>query len=136
MAEQIQTLLAAREELAVVDERTRLARDLQDSVRQQVFGASMQVPAARALMRSDPATAEARLDDVERLVAEAQRELTGLIRELRPVALADKGLVPALRPYCTDWARGTGIAAEGRALGERPAPLEIEQALVRVAQAA
>ena len=42
----------------------------------------------RALMRSDPATAEARLDDVERLVAEAQRELTGLIRELRPVALA------------------------------------------------
>lgn len=136
MAEQIQTLLAARQELAVVDERNRLARDLHDSVKQQVFAASMQVAAARALMRSDPATAESRLDDVERLVAEAQRELTGLIRELRPVALADKGLVPALRTYCADWSRGTSIAAEVRALGERPAPLEIEQALFRVAQEA
>lgn len=136
MAEQIQTLLSARKELAVVEERNRLARDLHDSVKQQIFAASMQIAAARALVRRDPAAAEARLSEVERTVAEAQRELTDLIRELRPAALANKGLVPALRDYSGDWSRRSGIAAEVYAQGERPAPLDVEQALFRVAQEA
>lgn len=136
MAEQIQTLLAARKELAVVEERNRLARDLHDSVKQQIFAASMQMAAARALVQRDPQAAEARLGEVERTVAEAQRELTALIGELRPAALANKGLVPALRDYSGDWSRRTGIAAEVYAQGERPAPLEVEQALFRVAQEA
>jgi NarL family two-component system sensor histidine kinase LiaS len=96
----------------------------------------MQVAAARALVRSDPTAAEARLAEVERMVGEAQHELTGLIRELRPAALGDKGLVPALREWVADWSHGSGIAAEVRVQGERPAPLEVEQALFRVAQEA
>ncbi|HLJ82372.1 MAG TPA: sensor histidine kinase [Ktedonobacterales bacterium] len=136
MAEQIQALLATRQELAVVEERNRLARDLHDSVKQQMFAASMQVAAARALVRRDPAAAEARLSNVERMVNEAQRELTALILELRPAALASKGLAPALREYCDEWARRVGIAVDVRVRGERPAPLEVEQALFRVAQEA
>jgi two-component system, NarL family, sensor histidine kinase LiaS len=136
MAEQIQTLLSTRKELAVVEERNRLARDLHDSVKQQIFAASMQIAAARALVRRDPAAAEARLGEVERTIAEAQRELTDLIRELRPAALANKGLVPALRDYSGDWSRRSGITAEVYAQGERPVPLDVEQALFRVAQEA
>src|SRR5579859_3672356 len=136
MAAQIQALLATRQELAVVDERNRLARDLHDSVKQQVFAASMQVAAARALVRRDPDAAEAHLADVERMVGDAQRELTALILELRPVALANKGLAPALREYCDEWARRTGITVEVRVRGERSAPLDVEQVLFRVAQEA
>ncbi len=136
MAEQIQALLADRQELAVLEERNRLARDLHDSVKQQIFAASMQLAAARALVRRDPEAAEARLGDIERMVGEAQRELTALILQLRPAGLAHKGLAPALREYCGEWARRTGIAAEVRARGEQPAPLEVEQALFRVAQEA
>jgi NarL family two-component system sensor histidine kinase LiaS len=136
MAEQVQSLLQDRQQLAVVEERNRLARDLHDSVKQQVFATAMQVAAARALVRSDPAAAEARLAEVERMVGEAQRELTGLIRELRPAALGDKGLVPALREWVADWSHSSGIAAEVRVQGERPAPLDVEQALFRVAQEA
>lgn len=136
MAEQLKALLEDRRQLAIVEERNRLARDLHDSVKQQVFAASMQVAAARALVRRDPDAAEARLGDVERMVGEAQRELTTLILELRPVALENKGLAAALREYCGEWSNRTGIATDVRVQGERPTPLEVEQALFRVAQEA
>jgi NarL family two-component system sensor histidine kinase LiaS len=136
MAEQVRSLLQDRQQLAIVEERNRLARDLHDSVKQQVFATSMQVAAARALVQRDPAAAEARLAEVERLVGEAQRELTALIGELRPAALADKGLAQALREYCAEWSGRVGIAAEVRVRGERAAPLDVEQALFRVAQEA
>ena len=136
MAEQLLTLLATRQELAVVEERNRLARDLHDAVKQQVFATAMQVAAAQALIERDPAAAKIRLAEAERLAGQAQRELTTLIQELRPAALANKGLAAALRDYCADWSRQSGIAAEVRARGERDAPLEVEQALFRVAQEA
>jgi two-component system, NarL family, sensor histidine kinase LiaS len=136
MAEQLQHLLATREELAVVEERHRLARDLHDSVKQEVFATAMQVAAARTLVERDPAAAKSRLAEAERLAGHAQQELTALIRELRPAALANKGLAPAIREFCLDWSRQTGIAPEVRVVGERPAPLEVEQALFRVAQEA
>jgi two-component system, NarL family, sensor histidine kinase LiaS len=136
MAEDVQALLEDRQQLAVIEERNRLARDLHDSVKQQVFATSMQVAAARNLLRGDPDAAESRLVEAERLVGEAQRELTSLILELRPAALEGRGLAPALREYCADWAHQTGITAEMRAQGERETPLPIEQALFRVAQEA
>ena len=136
MAEQLRTLLHSRQQLAVVEERQRLARDLHDSVKQQVFAASMQVAAARALARTDAEKAEGRLDEAERLIGDAQQELNALIRELRPAALGDKGLVAALRELCVDWSRSSGVGAEVRSQGERATPLEVEQALFRVAQEA
>ena len=136
MAGQLRALLLDRQQLAVMEERNRLARDLHDSVKQQIFATTMQVAAARSLVQNDPAAAEARLGDVERLVGEAQRELTALIHELRPVALGDKGLAQALRDYCADWSRRSGIAIDVRIQGEREAPLETEDALFRVTQEA
>ena len=136
MAEQVQGLLEDRRQLAVVEERNRLSRELHDAVKQQVFATGMQVAAAEALAERDPAAAKGRMAEAGRLIGEAQQELNALIRELRPVALGDKGLVPALRELAAEWSRTTGIAAEVRSQGEQPAPLQIEQALFRVAQEA
>jgi len=136
MAEQLRALLRDRQQLAVVEERNRLARDLHDSVKQQIFATTMQVAAARSLVRSDPAAAEAKLGDVERLVGEAQRELTALIRELRPVALSERGLTAALRNYAGEWSQRTGIVVEVSMQGEQPTPLAVEEALFRVTQEA
>jgi two-component system, NarL family, sensor histidine kinase LiaS len=47
MAEQLQNLLQTRQKLAILEERNRLARDLHDSVKQQVFAVSMQVARRR-----------------------------------------------------------------------------------------
>lgn len=136
MAEHLQNLLHDRQQLAVVDERNRLARDLHDSVKQQVFATAMQLAAARALIDRDPTVAQQRLEQAERLVGQAQQELNTLINELRPAALGDKGLAPALRELAADWSRNNNIKAEVRVQGEQRTSLEVEQALFRVAQEA
>ena len=136
MAEDLQNLLQAREELAALEERNRLAQDLHDSVKQQVFATAMQVAAARHLLDQNPDQAKIHLEEAERLARQAQRELTALIRELRPAALEGKGLAAALREYVAEWARQTGIDADVHVQGERPLPLHVEQALFRIAQEA
>jgi NarL family two-component system sensor histidine kinase LiaS len=78
MAEHLQNLLQTRQELATLDERNRLARELHDSVKQQVFATSMQVGAARASIDQDPQAAQAHLAEAEQLSRQAQKELTTL----------------------------------------------------------
>ena len=164
MAEQLQNLLEARQELATLEERNRLARDLHDSVKQQIFAVSMQIGATKVLLKRDIDAAEGRLNEAERLVHQAQQELTSLIRELRPVALEGKGLVAALRELATEWTQQTNIVANLRVegalgtlpqghpqgmpllyprvegaqetLGVQTLPLTVEEALFRVAQEA
>ncbi len=87
MAIQLQHLLETRQELATLEERNRLARDLHDSIKQQVFATAMQVATAQALLPHDPEGAQAHLAESQRLVQQTQQELTGLIHELRPAAL-------------------------------------------------
>ena len=136
MSQQLENLLHTRQEFATLEERNRLARDLHDSVKQQVFATAMQVGAARELLPDDPSHAEERLADAEQLARQAQQELNTLIRELRPAALENKGLVKALREYLADWTKQTGVQVDMRLIGERVIPLGIEQTLYRVVQEA
>jgi NarL family two-component system sensor histidine kinase LiaS len=136
MAEQIRTLLATRQELAVVEERNRLARELHDSVKQHVFANALLVRAARKSLAHDPERARAHLAEAEELAGRTQQELIALIHALRPAAIADKGLVAVLPEYVDGWSRRMGVAVDLRVQGERPAPLECEEALFRVAQEA
>ena len=136
MAEQLQNLLQARQKLATLEERNRLARDLHDSVKQQVFAVSMQIGATKVLLKRDVDAAELRLNEAEKLVRQAQQELTSLIRELRPVALEGKGLAAALRELATEWTQQSGIVANLRVEGSQTLPLSVEESLYRVAQEA
>ena len=136
MAERLKQLLQTRQELAAIEERNRLARELHDAVKQQVFATVMQVAAARNLIDSDPAQAKERLQEAEHLAKQAQQELTALIRELRPAALDGKGLGPALSSYVRDWSRQTGVTVRLQMPGQRALPLPVEQAIFRVIQEA
>ncbi len=136
MAGQLQNLLSARQKLATLEERNRLARDLHDSVKQQIFAVSMKVGAVKFLLRRDIDAAEGHLNEIEKLVRQAQQELTSLIRELRPVALEGKGLVVALRELATQWAQQTNIVANLSADDVQPLPITIEEALFRIVQEA
>jgi signal transduction histidine kinase len=136
MARQLQHLLETRRELAAVEERNRLARDLHDSAKQQAFAAGAQVSAVRVLLKRDPEAAEARIEEAERLIYELRKELTSLVQELRPPALESKGLAPALREYAPDWSRYNGIELEVRVRGERSLPMDIEQSVFRIVQEA
>lgn len=136
MAEQLQNLLQSHQELAGIQERNRLARELHDSVKQQVFATTMQVGAAQALLPDDPEGARLHLAEAEKLSRQSQEELALLIQELRPAALERDGLSEALENYTADWSRQSGIKAEVQVQGERSLTLTLEQALFRVVQEA
>jgi two-component system, NarL family, sensor histidine kinase LiaS len=136
MALQLQSLLDHREALAAVEERNRLARDLHDSAKQQAFALAAQLAAARALIRRDMQAAEQRLAEAEQLSDHLRQELSHLILELRPPALADRGLPAALSDYVTQWSRHAEILAALHVQGQRAAPIETEHMLFRIAQEA
>ena len=136
MAEQLQTLIHTNDELARMEERNRLARDLHDTVKQQTYAARMQLTAAKNLLTSDPPAATGHIDTALQLNRETQQELKLIIDELRPAALQGKGLAHALKEYAERWQEHTGVKVDTVVSGERSLPLEVEQALYRVLQEA
>ena len=137
MAGQLENLVQARGELAALEVRNRFARDLHDSVKQQVFATSLQIAAARALINQEnKEAAETHLAQADELVRLAQKELNVLIHQTRPAALEGNGLSAALGDYAADWSKKSEIPTEVHVRGERETPLEVEQALFRVAQEA
>ena len=134
LLEELQTAQQKLQELAVVEERNRLARDLHDSVKQQVFAISMQLSAAQtSLSESDKAYSS--VLEAERLAQQAGAELTTLIRELRPPSLERKSLTDAIKEHVNEWTRQNNIETEMN-IGDVSVSLNIEQALFRVLQEA
>jgi len=135
LIEELKSTQKKLQELAVVDERNRLARELHDSVKQQVFAISMQLSAAKtSLTESDKAFAS--VTQAERLAQQAGAELTTLIHELRPPSLERKNLSAALKEYVLDWSLQNDVAVEAKVEEELSALENVEQALFRVAQEA
>jgi signal transduction histidine kinase len=122
-------------ELAVVEERNRLARDLHDSVKQQVFAISMQLSAAKtSLSESDKAYPS--VVEAERLAQQAGAELTTLINALRPPGLESKTLAEAIHEHVEEWSRQNKISIEKNIDATISLNQQSEQALFRVLQEA
>ena len=78
----------------VIQERQRLARELHDSVSQQLFAASMLLS---AITEGEPESeAKKPLVQVERMVQQAQLEMRALLLHLRPAALNNKSIAEGL----------------------------------------
>lgn len=140
MAQQIENLLDTQQQLASLEERQRVARDLHDSVKQQAFALTLLIGAAQSRLPDDLASAQGSLSKAGELADQIRQELTAILQQLHPVALAGQGLQAALRTYARQWSQQTGVACEFQASGmpETPDALhpEIEEALFRVAQEA
>ena len=135
LVDELRTTQQKLQELAVVEERNRLARDLHDSVKQQVFAISMQLSAARTSLRENnpayPAVVQA-----ERLAQQAGAELTTLIHQLRPPGLEHRSLADAIQELVREWTRQNNIRAELDIDMNIAVSGETEQALFRVLQEA
>ncbi|MEA2448340.1 MAG: two-component system, NarL family, sensor histidine kinase UhpB [Thermoleophilaceae bacterium] len=116
------------------EERRRLARDLHDEVNQALTAILLRL---EALSHDAPAELDDEFGEVKRLVNQAMSELLQLARQLRPTALDDHGLVPALATHVRRFASQTGIDADLRTRGHA-SELEADQeiAIYRVAQEA
>jgi len=136
MAEQLQSLLARRQAMAISEERNRLARDLHDSAKQQALAASFQLGTAITLFERDPQAARQHLTEADTLVDQVRKELTDLIHELRPQTMDGQNLAGVLKEYAVEWAHRSGIEIEVSVQEQGPLSLESEQTLYRIAQEA
>ncbi len=123
-------------QFATVEERNRLARELHDSVSQELFSLTMLAAASRRVMEHDPARAAAQLTEIEAMARRALEETRNLIFALRPVALDDRGLVPALRDLVVALEQRQGLKVDLQTRDERRLPLAVEQDLYRIVQEA
>jgi PAS domain S-box-containing protein len=123
-------------ELAVFEERQRLARDLHDSVTQSLYTASMLGRVLPTTWQSDPRQGRAMLDQLGEVTESALAEMRTLLLELRPAAILQSGLdelltrlAQALRSHVE---KPIQMEVEGSAI----LPPEVHVAFYRLAQAA
>jgi len=136
MSRELQHMMETRQELAAFEERNRLARDLHDSVKQQVFAITMTLGAANALWEENPDQARRELESANQLSRQAQSELSALIHTLRPVELKNQELEEALREHINAWEKRSKIPTIFQVEGKGSITNESEQALFRITQEA
>lgn len=79
-------LAERRQRAAITAERQRLVRNLHDGMLQSLLGMTLQLAEAERLLEEDPAAAREHMLEVQRLLAEEQRDLRFLVGELKSVS--------------------------------------------------
>lgn len=94
-------LRRSRERLVVgrEEERRRLRRDLHDGLGPALAGVALGVDASRNILRTDPEAADALLRDLKDETLGCVGEVRRIVDDLRPPALAELGLLPALTAF-------------------------------------
>ncbi len=122
---------------AVADERSRIARELHDSVTQAIYSVTLYADATRlALNDGELAIVAENLNELRAMAREAMLDMRLLIFELRPPVLEEEGLVTALQTRLDAVEERSGVGATLQVTGERRLPLALENELYRIAQEA
>src|SRR6266699_3428798 len=122
---ELRLLYEQAQELAALQERQRLARELHDSVSQALYGISLGAHTAGEALESDPEQAMASIEYVR-----------ALIFELRPESLEIEGLVAALTRQVAVLRTRYKLAVDATLDIEPDLPMEMKHALYRIAQEA
>lgn len=91
------------EELAITEERARIAREIHDGVAQMLAFSALKLDLVARLLDRDAAKARAELDQARDTVRETIREVRRSIFALRPVDLERHGFVETVRRYAADF---------------------------------
>ncbi|MBO0819672.1 MAG: GAF domain-containing sensor histidine kinase, partial [Nocardiopsaceae bacterium] len=121
-------------ELSILEERSRLARELHDAVSQRLFSIRAHARAAASLVSSDRTRAAGEIAAIAELGAQAHAELRAVIDGLAPPELG--GLAASLRRYAALASRAHGVPVEVTAADIGELAPDVSAAAFRVAQEA
>jgi signal transduction histidine kinase len=124
------------QQIASLEERNRLARDLHDSVTQTLFSITLTAESAKAMMTRRPEKVEAQVDRLQNLARGALAEMRALIFQLRPAALQEQGLIAALEKHVAAIRAKEPFEVDLNIVGDRRLSEEHEQTLYRIMQEA
>ncbi|WP_211746753.1 sensor histidine kinase [Paenibacillus sp. Marseille-Q4541] len=119
-------------EVAVLEERRRMARDLHDTVSQQLFAMHMSASALPSLLKHNQDQGYVVLEQLITMSQTAQKQMRALIAQLRPVELEDRSLEEALDVWFPDYCRQNGLKGvkEQEFLGELSDAIEHQMFLI------
>lgn len=117
------------------EERRRIQRDLHDGLGPTLASLRLRLAGCRQLA-SDAGELREELDRVDDLVAQASADIRRLVYDLRPPALDQLGLLPALRQQVERFGREAGVDARFSAAPDLVIPAVVQVAVFRVVQEA
>ena len=119
---------------AVSKERTRLARDLHDSVTQSIYSLTLLSEAGqRMIKRGDFSQAEGNQMRLGEIAQQALQEMRLLVYELRPQVLEQEGFIGALQHRLESVEKRAGINARMRVDPQLDIPPDLEEELFHIA---
>ena len=138
MAAHGQDLIEQQREAAILKERTRMARDIHDTLAQGFTGVIVQMEAAEeALLEEDSEHAIGHVHRARELARESLREARRSVHALRPQALEKAPFADALEAIIKNTAAGTALRTEFRITGKpRELARLVEENLLHIGQEA
>jgi signal transduction histidine kinase len=122
--------------LAALEERTRLARELHDSVSQALYGIGLGAQTAYRSLDNDPQTVRESVEYVLALAEAGMAEMRALIFELRPESLETEGLAVALAKQGASIQARHGIEVHLDLCDEPHLAVPVKESLYRVVREA
>jgi len=130
-------LYEREQQLAVLQERNRLARDLHDSVTQSLYGVTLFAEVSNQLVHSgDLDKAADNLTELKGMALDALAEMRLLIYELRPSVFEQEGLAAALQARLDAVEGRVGLETNLSIAGQISLPSHVEESLYRITQEA
>ena len=124
------------QQLATLEERQRIARELHDSISQALFGIKLGAQTAIEILDRDPVRLAQSLEYVRGLADAGLIEMRALLYELRPEAVATEGLVAGLQKHIDSLRARHGIEVHADFCDEPKISLEMKEAIYRIVQEA
>ncbi|HWI65205.1 MAG TPA: sensor histidine kinase [Symbiobacteriaceae bacterium] len=119
------------------EERRRLAREIHDGPTQLLNSVVLRIDVCQRFFDSDLQRLKDELQQLKELVRLSLQDVRKIIFDLRPMALDDLGVVPALRTFLKDYQARTGIETDFSVFGnDRRYDPAFEIAIFRVVQEA
>jgi signal transduction histidine kinase len=110
--QKLQDYASHAEELAIEQERGRLAREVHDTLGHRLTVAAVQLEAAQRLIRSDPERAERMVGTGREQVREGLHELRGTVATLRTPIEAELPIAAGLQRLAESFKETTGIPVQ------------------------
>ena len=123
-------------QLAAMEERNRLARDLHDAVTQTLFSSSLLAEALPVLWDKDQAEGRRLLNEIRQLCRGALAEMRTLLMELRPASLVEASLEELLNQLRDSVTGRIGVPVTLTIEGPYELPPDVHTAFYRIAQEA
>jgi nitrate/nitrite-specific signal transduction histidine kinase len=122
-------------QMAVMEERNRMAREIHDTLAQGFSGIILQLEAAEQALSSDEQALQRHLNQARNLARKSLAEARRSVWNLRPQALEQRPLADAIKQEVDRFCQSTGVKVQLNIIGDRrDLPPEVEAGVLRIFQ--